>query len=127
MSDPIRAVRWFSTTAGWYGILTLTPLLFMEAQFGAKQLPTSRPVFYFGFIAVSLSWQVAFLMLGREPLAYRVFLIPAGLEKLAFTAATLSLVYLGRAPLFVAIFGAIDLTFAAGFFLSYFKLRTMTM
>jgi hypothetical protein len=128
MKDPVRFARNFCYWAGWYGILTHTPLLFMEAKFGSKQPPpVNHPELYYGYIAVALSWQVAFLMLSRDPLAHRAFLVPAGLEKLAFATAGLWLYFDGKVSSLVGAFAGVDLLFASGFFFSFFKLASLTM
>lgn len=128
MKDPIAFARRFCRFAGWYGILGLIPLLFMETKFGSHYPPpVSHPEFYFGFISIALSWHVAFLILSRNPLAHRTFLIPAGLEKLAFASSCIALFTFGKAPSFVALFGGIDLCFAGGFFYAFWKLSALTM
>lgn len=128
MRDPIAFAKRVCTVAGWYGVLTLTPLLFMEAQFGTATSPTSsRPIFYFGFVAVSLAWQIAFLTLGKAPLVNRELLIPAAFSKLAFAIAIVALITAGRAPNILLLPGCIELAFAAGFLVSYYQLRDLTM
>ncbi len=128
MRDPVRFARNFCTFVGWYGIVTLLPLLFIEAKFGYHQgPPVNHPEFYYGFLCLGLSWQVAFLLLGREPLPHRGFFIPAGLEKLTFGFSIIALYILAKVPLPVAIFGGIDLIFALGFFFIYWRLSILTM
>ncbi len=128
MKDPFRFARRFCYFAGWYGIFLLVPLLFMETKFGSKYPPpVSHPEFYYGFIAIALSWHVAFLILSRNPLAHRTFLIPAGLEKLTFAFSCIALFIFGKAPSYVMLFGGIDLVFASGFFYAYWRLSNLTM
>lgn len=128
MRDPIRFARGFCRFAGWYGILTLAPLLFMEAKFASSYPPAVvHAEFYYGFIALALSWAVAFLILSRNPLAHRTFLIPAGLAKLTFAISCIALLVFGKAPPFVAGIGAIDLVFASGFFYAFWRLSNLTM
>jgi hypothetical protein len=128
MNDPIKAARRFCRTAGWFGIAVLLPQLFMENKLGIDYPPAvTHPEFYYGFLGVALAWQYVFLILGKEPLAYHKFLVPAALEKFSFAASALTLFFVGKAPALVAVFGGIDLAFGLGFAYFYRRLSTLTM
>ena len=52
-----------------------------------SRLAINHPEFFYGFIGVTLSWQLAFLIIARDPVKYRLLMMPACLEKLSFAAA----------------------------------------
>lgn len=74
--------------AGVYGIVCLTPLYFMESMV-AKQsgVAIAHPEYYYGFLGVTIAWQVAFLLIASDPLKFRTFMYAACLEKLSFSVA----------------------------------------
>jgi hypothetical protein len=73
--------------AGIWGILVLTPLYFLRDITGlAYAPPTSYPHFFYGFLAVTLAWQIAFLVIGSDPQRYRALMIPSMIEKLGYIA-----------------------------------------
>ena len=58
--------------AGIYGLLVLLPLYFMEARIGRDQPPAiTHPEYFYGFLGVAVSWQVAFLVISRDPVRFR--------------------------------------------------------
>jgi hypothetical protein len=78
--------------AAIWGILVLTPLYFLVDISGKPwPPPLNYPHFFYGFIGVALAWQLAFLVIGRDPVRYRLLMIPAIVEKLGHvtTVATL--------------------------------------
>jgi hypothetical protein len=80
------------TIAGIWGIVVLTPLYFLTDISGRRyEPPASYPHFFYGFIAVAMAWQIAFLIIGRDPVRFRPLMIPAMLDKLGYvlTAAVL--------------------------------------
>jgi hypothetical protein len=64
--------------AGIWGILVLTPLFF---TFDAAR---HHPQFYFGFLDVTMAWQIAFFVIASDPVRFRPMMIPAMLEKLGY-------------------------------------------
>jgi hypothetical protein len=109
-----------------YGVLALLPMYFQESMVARMQPPAiTHPEYYYGFIGVALAWQLAFLLLSRDPLRYRPMMIPAAMEKVAFGAAMLVLYLQHRlAPLMLGA-GCIDLLFAALFMLAYWRTRDL--
>lgn len=88
----IRFAQRLLLTVGIYGILVVTPLLFLERQLGERFPPAiTHPELYYGFIWVTLAWQIVYLMMWRNPLRFRPMLIPAILGKagLAISAIVL--------------------------------------
>jgi hypothetical protein len=108
------------TIAGIYGIVALAPQYFMEQRVGRDfPPPITHPEHFYGFIGVALAWQIVFLIVAREPRRYRMIMIPAVLEKLAFGIAAVVLYLQGRLAAFVLTFGIVDLILALLFTLSF--------
>src|ERR1700687_1448365 len=71
--------------AGIWGVLVLTPLYFMFDVIGRQDPPAiTHPGFYYGFISVGLAWQVAFFVIARDPVRFRLMIIPAVIEKFGY-------------------------------------------
>lgn len=106
--------------AAAYGIVVLVPQYFLEARVGRDfPPPITHPEHFYGFIGVALAWQLAFLLIARDPVRYRLFMLPAIAEKLAFGIAAPVLFLLGRAAAPVAFFGGLDLLLATLFLIAY--------
>jgi hypothetical protein len=106
--------------AGIYGLLILPPHYFLEAKIGRDTPPAiTHPEFFYGFVGVAIAWQVAFLIIARDPVRYRLMMIPGILEKLGFGVAALVLYGQGRlaAPMLAAGLG--DLVFAVLFAVAF--------
>jgi hypothetical protein len=72
-------------TAGIWGITVVTPLFFLLDVAGRHyDPPTSYPHFFYGFLAVVIAWQVAFLAIGSNPARFRLLMIPAMVEKFGY-------------------------------------------
>jgi hypothetical protein len=73
--------------AGVWGIVVLTPLFFLVDITGTPYAPpSSYPHFFYGFFAVAMAWQLAFLIIASNPARYRLLMLPAVVEKLGFVA-----------------------------------------
>jgi hypothetical protein len=106
--------------AGVYGVLVLAPQYFLAERVGRDAPPPlTHPEFYYGFVGTALAWQVAFLLVGRDPLRYRPLMIPAVLEKLAFGVPAVVLYARGQLAPTLLGFGLVDLTFGALFAAAY--------
>lgn len=69
--------------AGFYGVLV--PLYFLEARLNqAFPPPLTHPEHFYGFIGVALAWQAVFVLIANDVPRYRLLMLPAILEKLAF-------------------------------------------
>ena len=110
------------TIAGIYGIVVLLPQYFLEDRIGRDNPPpiTHAENFY-GFIGTALAWQVLFLLIARDPARYRPAMLPAVLEKLAFSGAVIVLFAQGRLAASLLGFGLVDLTFAVLFVAAYLR------
>ncbi len=84
-----KVVFW---VAAVWGFLVLTPLYFMFDVIGRRDPPViTHPGFYYGFVSVGLVWQVAFVVIARDPVRLRPMMIPAVLEKFTFGVASIVL------------------------------------
>ena len=118
----MRFAKIVFTVAGVYGLLVLVPQYFLEGRYGRDfPPPVSHPEHYYGFVGLALVWQLAFLLIARDPARYRPLMLVAVLEKLSFGLAVPTLFALGRvAPLVLAPAG-VDLLLAALFVAAYLK------
>jgi hypothetical protein len=123
----MRFARGVFLVAGVYGLLVLTPQLFFEERVGQDYPPAvTHPEYFYGFLLVALSWQVAFLVMARNPARFRPLIPAAILEKIGFGVASVLLFMQGRLALLVLAFGLVDLLFAALFVLAYVQTRVET-
>lgn len=112
--------RWTFRLAGIWGLLILTPQLFLESQIGRDYPPAiTHPEFFYGFTGVALAWQFAFLVISRDPARFRPLMLPAILEKASFVLACLSLYANSRIPFIVLGFAMTDLAWGIAFTISY--------
>jgi protein-S-isoprenylcysteine O-methyltransferase Ste14 len=110
--------------AGIYGIIALFPMYFMEIKIGTDSPPwITHPEFFYGFIGVALAWQVAFLMIARDPLTLRWMMIPGALEKLSFFGAVMVLIAKGRVSGPPVAGAMADLIFATLFLVAFRRLE----
>jgi hypothetical protein len=110
------------TIAGIWGLLLITPLYFLFDRIGAQDPPPiTHPAFYYGFAGVGLVWQIAFLIIARDPIRFRPFMIPAILEKLVYSIPVIILVQQKRTNPNDLLFAAIDLTLGALFLVAFLR------
>jgi hypothetical protein len=120
----MRFARLTFLTAGIYGLLALLPLYFLEGRIGREQPPAiTHPEYFYGFLGVGISWQVAFLIIARDPGRFRPLMVPSVFEKASFGTAVIALYTAGRLSGQVLALGLIDLAFGILFVVAY--LRTM--
>ena len=106
--------------AGIIGLGMLLPQYFLEERIGVDQPPAiTHPEFFYGFVGVAAAWQVAFLIISRDPIRYRTLMLAAMLEKASFVVAVAGLYFAGRTSTITAVCGGLDLVwgllFAAAF------------
>ena len=108
--------------AGIYGLLVLLPLYFLEARIGRDQPPAiTHPEYYYGFLGVAVSWQVAFLVISRDPGRFRPLMVPAVLEKATFGLAAVALWSGGRLAAQMLAAGLIDLALGILFVVAFLR------
>lgn len=89
----MRFARFVFIGAGVWGIVVLTPLYWLVDITGGQYVPPSdSPQFFYGFLSVAMAWQIAFLVIGSNPVRFRALMILAVLEKLGYVA-TLAVMY----------------------------------
>ena len=75
--------------AAIWGILVITPLYFLYDTIGRQDPPPiTHPGFYYGFAGCALAWQLAFIVIARDPLRFRTMMLPSAFEKFSFGTAT---------------------------------------
>ena len=111
----------FRVAAIW-GFILITPLYFMFDIIPQKDPPPiTHPAFFYGFVGVTLVWQLAFLFISTDPVRYRSLMIPAVLEKLVYSIPVIILVLQKRTQPFDLVFAAIDLSLGTLFVLAYLR------
>ncbi len=84
----MRLARWVFLLAGVSGLVMIVPPYFLERQTGEDYPPPiTHPEYYYGFLGVTLAWQVLFLVIGSDPIRYRRAMLPALVEKAGFVLA----------------------------------------
>ena len=112
-----KVVFW---VAGVWGVLVITPLYFLFDVIGRQDPPAiTHPGFYYGFAGCALAWQIAFLVIGANPVRLRPMMIPSVVEKFTFGVAVVALVMQGRMHSGDLVFAATDLSFGVLFVAAY--------
>ena len=116
----MKFARWVFGIAGAYGLIVLLPQYFMEGMISAQNPPAiTHPEYFYGFVGLAVAWQVVFLVIARDPVRYRLLMLPSILEKLAFAVPGLVLFLQHRIATQVFAFSMVDLVlgvlFVAGF------------
>jgi hypothetical protein len=71
--------------AGVWGIIVLTPFYFLFDLTGRQYPPPATyPQFFYGFLSITMAWQIAFLVIGSSPSRFRPLMIPSILEKAGY-------------------------------------------
>jgi hypothetical protein len=119
---PIQFARLVFSVAGVYGVVVLAPHYFMEAKVGRDSgVAVTHPEYFYGFVGVALAWQVAFLIIARDPVRYRLIMLPGIFEKVSFGAAAIVLYAQGRLAGLMLAGGLGDLVFAVLFAVAFVR------
>ena len=120
----MKFARWVFRLAGIIGLIEITPMFFLENKIATElPPPITHPEFYYGFVVIVLVWQIAFLIISRDPERY-VPLMPAlFLEKLLYPIVVCVLYMQGRASTQLFLGPIIDLILLAAFVTVWRKLR----
>ena len=87
MIHEMRFAKTVFIAAGVWGIVVLTPLYFLVDLTGRPYpAPMDYPQFFYGFLSVAMAWQMAFLVIGSNPVRFRPLMIPGIVEKLGHVA-----------------------------------------
>lgn len=110
--------------AGVWGVLVLCPLYFMSGAIGHKDPPPiSHLGYYFGFLNVTLAWQLAFFILARDPVRFRPMIIASIAEKSFYCASVIVLLSFGLVTKAEGVTALPDIVFAVLFAIAYGKTR----
>ena len=110
-----RVARWAFGLAGAYGLAILLPTYFMVEEVGRASRPISHLEYYFGFTGTAVAWQFVFFLIASNVARYRLVMLPAILEKFAFSVPALLVAAQGRLPAMTLPFAIIDLGLAVVF------------
>lgn len=114
--------------AGIYGLVVLLPQYLLEAKNGRDFPPAiTHPEYYYGFIGIAVAWQIAFLLMARNPMRYRPVMIPAIIEKASFAIAVGVLFARNRVSLPLLGAGFADLILGVLFVLAYIGTRRFVL
>jgi hypothetical protein len=109
--------------AGIWGLAVLLPLYFTFDLVGREYPPPiTHPDLYYGFIGLGIAWQVAFLVIGSDPVRFRPMIIPAVLEKFIFVASQGALYMQGRVLPGQLAVAAPDVVLGTLFIVSFYRL-----
>ena len=120
----MKFARWVFYVAAAYGVISVAPLYFLEQTINRQNPPAiTHPMFFYGFVGVTVAWQLLFFAIGRQPVRLRPVIPFAVLEKLSFGIAAMVLYIQGRLDHGDLWFGGIDLTLAVLFVIAWWHLR----
>jgi hypothetical protein len=111
---------------GTHEITTIRLTTLRLFDFIGHQSPPAinHPEFYYGFAGVTLTWQVVFLLIARDPARYQVMIIPSVLEKFSYVLANLVLFVNQRMSASQALPSTTDLVLALLFIAAFLKTTT---
>ena len=112
----MKTPRLIFTIAAIYGLLILTPFLFLERRI-AEATPggITHPEFYYGFLGAALVMQLVYLTIGRDPVRYRPLMPIAALAKAVFFATILILFLQEKVAAAALEFASVDALLAFAF------------
>jgi hypothetical protein len=123
MELAMKFARWVFYIAGVYGVISIAPLYFMERAINQQNPPAiTHPMFFYGFVGVTLAWQLLFFAIAREPMRLRPVIPFVVLEKLSFGIGAMVLYGQGRLDPVDVWFGGIDLVLAVLFVFVWWRL-----
>ena len=105
-----------------YGLIVMLPQFFLETKIGEDQPPAiTHPEFFYGFICVTVAFQLVFLVISRDPVRYRPLMLVSLVEKFPFVIAVALLYMQSRVGLQMVAAAAIDGFWGVMFLVSYLK------
>ena len=121
----MRFARIVFIVAGVWGIFVLTPLYFLVDITGRQYAaPTEYPHFFYGFLAITMAWQIAFLIIGSDPGRYRLLMLPSIFEKFSYVVTLLLLYGQARVSSADAMAAVPDALLGVLFIAAFAKTRT---
>jgi hypothetical protein len=120
----MRFAKVVFTVAGIWGIVVLTPLFFLVDVTGRRYAPpVDYPQFFYGFLSVAFAWQLAFLVIGRDPVRFRPLMLAGIVEKLGYVLILIVLHGLARISTADAMAAVPDLLLGILFIAAFVKTR----
>jgi hypothetical protein len=108
--------------AGVWGIVIMTPMYFLFDTIGRLNAsPITYPQFYYGFLAVTMAWQLGFLTIGTDPARFRPMMIPGMVEKFLFVGSMAVLFVQGRITVSDLMVTSTDLVLGVLFVVAFAK------
>ena len=106
--------------AAIWGVFVLTRLYFIFDMIGRNDPPpVTHPAFYYGFVSVGLSFQIAFFVIAKDPVRLRPMMIPSVLEKFGYGATLLVLFLQNRLHPQDLALGGVDVLFGVLFLIAF--------
>jgi hypothetical protein len=120
----MRFAKMAFLAAGVWGLAIVTPLFFLFDYVGRQYPPAvTHPDIYYGFVTVTLAWQVAFLLIARDPMRFRPLMLAAMIEKFGYVIALAVLYSHSRIQFGQAAVGIPDFVLGALFVAAFVKTR----
>lgn len=118
----MKFARIVFSIGGIWGLAVVTPLYFMFDLVGRQYPPAiTHADMYYGFVGVTLIWQIAFLMIATDPVRYRLMMVAAILEKFSYIATMTTLYLKGQLQLGQYAVAGPDSILAVLFVLAFIK------
>jgi hypothetical protein len=116
-----KVVFWIAAV---WGFLVITPLFFLFDRIGVQDPPpVTHPGFYYGFVTVGLAWQVAFVIIARDPVRMRPMMPVAMLEKFGYASVVVALYLQARMKAPDLVLGCVDFLFGVLFAAAWVKTK----
>jgi hypothetical protein len=110
--------------AGIWGLIIVPPLYFLIDTIGTQYPPpVTHMDFYYGFIAVTLAWQLAFLVIASDPGRYRPLMPVAMVEKFLYVVTMATLFGMGKVQAGQAAVALPDLVLGSLFVIAFVKTK----
>lgn len=120
----MRFARRVYVGAGIWGLAVLLPLFALVDVTGRRYAPpTDYPHFFYGFVAVAIAWQVAFLVIGSDPARFRALMVPSVIEKMGWVVTLVVLYATGHISAVDAQASVPDFVLGLLFIMAFIKTR----
>ena len=108
--------------AAGYGMVSLLPLYFLLDRIGHDAPPSiTHAGFYYGFIGVTLLWQLIFILIAKDPVRFRPLMPIAIAEKFVYTVPVVILYASGRLDISILRPSLVDPVFGLAFIAAYLR------
>ena len=108
--------------AGIWGLLIVLPLYFLFDRVGQQYPPAiTHPEFFYGFVGVTIAWQLAFLAIASDPSRLRPLMLPSVVEKLGYVITLVVLYAQSRLTIGQFAIGVPDLGLVVLFIIAFFR------